>query len=329
MIFGAQTPKNITMSCTRVCDCNFSMGNTGTDCIPLMQVTKKLMFTPVYDSTGARNYINLATSITASTFTALINQADTSKRLYPLPGMKNVNDTREAPIVETFSDNSTMFIRDNVRKFEGMIVGRDANPILNAAIESARCGEVGVYLVDRLGSLIGMISDDGTKLYPIKLDSGSLAALLVKPTDTTAGKLTVTFNFDPDESDNCLRMVTSSEMGDADLLSLRGLIDVFATYSDITTGGVTVELYTNFGTPINPVLVKGLVVGDFAFYNVTQSSAIAVTGTGAAFSESPDGTYIFEYATADDTTSGDEVRVTPTKNGYDFAAVVANTFDTP
>jgi hypothetical protein len=38
---------------------------------------------------------------------------------------------------------------------------------------------------------------------------------------------------------------------------------------------------------------------------------------------------VFEYATADDTTSGDKVRITPTKTGYDFSEVIAAPFTTP
>ena len=312
---------------TKVCSCSESMSNTGTDCMPVMQVAKKLLLTPVFDSTGVRNSLNLAATINAATFTALINQTDSSKRIYPLPELKNIADTRNDPIVETFDDNSTMFLGEGIRNFEGFIVNPFATPVLKAKLKAVVCQEMGVYIVDRNGALRGIISDDGTKLYPYRLDSGSFSAQFINPTNTTSAKIQIRFAFHADEDDGCQRMLIPDEMNDASLLLLKGLIDVYAEYDTPTVTGVVATLKTEFGSAKTPTLVKGLVVGDFAAYNVTQSSAIALTGVGSAFSES-DGVYTFTYATADQPSVSDVIRLTPTKNGFDFTQVVADTFVT-
>lgn len=320
------------MGCVKTCDCNFSMSNTGTDCSPAMEVVKKLMLMPVYDSTGVRNYIDLTDDIDASTFTDLINDPDSSKRLYPLPEMKDIEDTRANPILQTFKDGSNIFIRDDARQFKGIIPGKDGNTILKGKIEAARCGEVGVFMVDRVGSLIGTISDDGTKLYPTRIDSESLAAIFGKATDTTVQQLMISFNFDPDESDSCLRMVTKSEMDDADLLILKGLIDVYAIYTGAATTGVTVKLYTDYGTPKTPTTVKGLTTTDFVsstdaatskVRNETDSANIAVTVT-----ESTDepGTYDLAWAAQ---TPADVMIIKPLKDGFDFKEVVTSKVTIP
>lgn len=317
------------MSCIPVCNCNLSMSNTGSGCVPLINVTKKVLMIPVFDSTGVRNYIDLTGTIDQAFFTALINNADGSKRLFPLPSVIDVDDKRADAITQELSDGRKIFIRDGSRSFMGMIWAREGNPILKGKIESARCGDVGVYLVDRTGNLIGIVSEDKTKLYPIRIDSNSLSAMFIQPTDKTAQGIKLVFDFDPDENDACLGMITSAEMGDAEPLIFKGLIDVYAKYTTPTVNGVVVELYTDFGTPINPVRVEGLVAADMAFYNVTATSAIAITGTGAAFSEDAEGgTYTITYATADQPTVGHVIRLTPTKNGYDFSEVVADTFAT-
>lgn len=302
------------------------MSNTGTGCITLMEVTKRIDIIPVYDSTGARNYIDLTGQIDQAMFTALINQSDDSKRLYPLPVIKDIDDQRADPIMEKTKDDASYFIREGIRSFVGYIMRKDASMRLKGAIEAARCGEVGVYLVDRLGNYIGIVSDDKTKLYPIRLDSDSISATLVKTTDTTVQKLKLMFNFSPDESDTCLGMISSTEMGDATPLLFKGLIDVYMKIiGSITTTGFAAKLYTDFGTPITPEVLEGVTTPDFVssddaatsqVYNQTDDANVAVTATEQG---SPDeGTYDLAFAAQ---TSNDVIIVDLKKNGFDFTNV--------
>jgi hypothetical protein len=77
-------------------------------------------------------------------------------------------------------------------------------------------------------------------------------------------------------------------------------------------------LKTQYGSFLNPVLVEGLVAGDMALYNVTDSASVTITTAV----EAPDGTYTISYATQ---SVADVLRLTITKDGYDFTAVTANT----
>ena len=73
------------------CKCDLGLSNTGKpNCVTLQSVTSKLVLVPLKDSTGAKNYLDLATTINEATFTALINQADSSKRWFPLGLFENV-----------------------------------------------------------------------------------------------------------------------------------------------------------------------------------------------------------------------------------------------
>lgn len=307
------------------------MQNTGTACTPLINVTKKILLQPVFNNDGERNYIDLEDDVDAAMFTALINNPDNSVRLFPLPELKDVKDTRNDPVLQKFADDSTIFIRDGVRTFEGMIVGRNASPVLKGKIESARCGEIGVYLVDRLGNLIGIVSDDKTKLYPIRLDSESIAALFVSATDTTIQAIKIMFNFHPDEQDACIGMITATELGDAKPLLFKGLIDVTATFSAISTAGFTIELKTDYGTALTPVRVEGLVKTDFV------SSVGGATGNVYRSNNTPgneaidtvtektgEDAGIYDIVLDDAATAGDILVVKPLLNGYDFSLVVAS-----
>ncbi len=291
----------------------------------MMEVTKRIDIIPYYDSTGARNFIDLTGTIDQAMFTAMINEADDSKRLYPLPQLKDIEDTRGEPITEKFKDDTQVFIRDGIRNFAGLIVRKDAQVKLKSAIESARCGDVGVYLVDRKGDYIGVVSDDKTKLYPIRLDSDSISATLIKTTDTTTQKIRLMFSFHPDEDDGCLGMIANNEMNDATPLLFKGLLNVYATFSSITTTGANVKLYTDYGTPITPAVVEGMLSANFVssvtaaaakVRNTTDSADVTVTATEQG---SPlEGTYALAWAAQ---TSTDAIVVDLLANGFDFTAV--------
>lgn len=314
------------MGCVNACECLVTMQNTGTKCQPAMQVAKKIILVPIYDNDGVRNFLNLGVAINQATFTNLINEPDSSKRWYPLPNIKNVDIPAVDPITEEFGDGSKFFIRDGTRTFTALIPGYEGSTTLKSKIEAARCTQMGVYLIDRVGSIYGMISSDGTQLFPMRLESESISAQMVWPTDTTVQKLQIKFDFHNEESDSCIRQVLKTEMDNADLLTVNGLVDVFATYSDISTTGFTVALYTGYGTVLNPVVVPGLVAADFIssddaatsrLYNETDNANVTITGV----TENPDGTYALTFAAQ---TVADIIVVKPKKNGYDFAAVEAS-----
>jgi hypothetical protein len=120
--------------------------------------------------------------------------------------------------------------------------------------------------------------------------------------------------------DSLLRVYPSS-LTTADMLAARGLYDVYSDISDESTTGFTAALRTIYtdGDKYRPT---GLVAGDFALRNMTDDLAVVIT---TATEVSP-GVYEFVFAAQG---SGEEIRLTPTKNGYDFAPVVANLVEVP
>ncbi len=274
------------------------------------------------DSNGDLNYIDLTDTLDDAYFVALINNADPLARLYPLPEIKNIADARDKPKTFAWKDDTEVFIRDGVRKFEGMFPPDSASPQLTGILESGRCARPAKFTVDADGTIIGRISADGTKLYPVKMDAQSIAAIFTKQTDTEPQMLGYTFNYHPSEKDCKLRGLPATELtGDINPLDYDGLMDVFVEVVSCTATKLVVKLTNIFGTPINPETIKGLLVADFTLINVTDSnSSIALTGSGAAFSET-NGTYSLTYATADQPTVADHLKLTPAKDGYDFTEV--------
>lgn len=304
----------------RACSCNESLSNTGqTNCQPLFKVAKKLIFVPTYDSTGALNKLAVDTLFTPSLLTAKLNHATKASRWYPSPDLENVGGDRAESVFDTAPSGKKSFVKKGVRTMTFEIW--DEGPEYQYQLDALRCTDVSCYVVDNEGSIRGMVpsTEDGY-LYPIKIDKASFDVKPIFATDTTVEKLAVQFDWEQSESDSQLRMIAAGDMT-ADLLNAEGLLDISIEYSTITQTSVTFTLQERFGSRANRNKLTGLVTGDIALYNVTDSASVA----NATFAESTSnpGTYTITFTSQ---TVSDVIRVTPTKNGFDFTDVIADTF---
>lgn len=310
---------------SKACLCNNGAANTGVACTTIMAVQKKTFAIPFFDSTGLQNSIDLTDTFNDAYFTARVNDVP-DKRWYPLPEMKNVTDERGDSLKETFEDGSEEFIQDGIRKFMALLVG--GSPQLLGKLKTFRCLEFGLATFDKNGNLwasIGSVQDPCNidLLYPIRVDKGSWDPTLVKTTDKTVQKIKVMFNFHIDEDDSYLRAITAQDIS-ANLSILNGLLDVCSTNSAIDNTTFTVDLSTEYGPLLSPTPVTGLLVADFALYNITDSASVTIVS--AVESVTIDGRYVVTFASQ---TNADVLRLTPTKSGYDFTNVVANTIQMP
>lgn len=287
------------------CKCDLGLSNTGKpNCVTLQSVTSKLVLVPLKDSTGAKNYLDLATTINEATFTALINQADSSKRWFPLGLFENVEMAKADSTFEEAPSGRKVFIKQGKRSFAGELWNE--TPQLLGKIQDNRCVDFGVYVVDVNGNLIG--SKVGTKLYPIPVDNESFEAKLMFATDSTAQKVMVAFDFYRLFDESTLWLVTADEAS-LDFNNLEGLLDVNMAFASITATGAVATLTLDYGTAINPIKVKGLVKADLALYNVTSSSSVTITTA----TENADGVYTLVFPSQ---TSASTLRLSLVKNGY-------------
>jgi hypothetical protein len=191
------------------CDCgNVTLGNSGrTDCTNIANATNNLIIVPTYDDAGALNYIDTTATLDQAWIDALINQADSSKRYYPLPPMKNVTTERGEPNKQEFPDGSSIPLQQGVKNFSGEWVGRDASYTFLSKVENYGCGDISAFIVDVDGNVIGN-GATADKLYPIKLDGDTW---FVNLKDAVMGSsvqtLMLTYQYDRSEEDSELRMI--------------------------------------------------------------------------------------------------------------------------
>lgn len=316
-----------------MCTCKQGIANTGTpNCSTSIEVPVKLFVQSLYDAEGNKNMIDLSViagpeDLDNAFFSAMINDTDKSKRLFPLPKMKNVENTRGENRLETFKDGSKLYIGQGTRTFKALIVGKEATPQLAGKLESLRCTDFGIYMAGQTGSFIGSDATAGY-LQPINIDQDSFSAKYMPPTDDAVQKIEISFDFDVTEYDQNLRAIVSEEMT-CDVRELRGLLDVYVNYVDVTSAFTTVDLYTDYGTALNRIPVEGLVTADFIssdtlatgkIYNVTDASDESITLT--VESSTIPGRYTLSYSGVN---SADVLQVYCKKDGFDFTPMIGVT----
>jgi hypothetical protein len=287
-----------------------------------MEVVEKFIEVSYFKEDGTINEIDLTDTFNLAYFTALVNNADETLRWYPLPFVKNMVDERADSDFETFDDKTKIERQVGIRSVKTMIttLGNNAgavSPQMVGKINDKKCKVSGLFGITKSKQLVGEMINTGY-LAPIRIDNGSISARLIKTgSGATTQKIDLAFDWHLDVQDERLRTLEADEMS-TDISLLNGLLDVTSTYSSIGQTSFKATLKTQYGSFLNPVLVEGLVAGDMALYNVTDSASVTIT----SIAESPDGTYQINYASQ---TVADVLRLTITKDGYNFAAVTTNT----
>lgn len=255
------------------CNCENGLSNTGRpNCVPIQSVTSKLIMVPKYANDGTLNSIDL--SGTLPVWSTLINQTDPSKRWFPLPVFENVELAKADTTFEEANSGRMVFIRQGKRSFAGELWADDSSPTMLGKLQTNRCVDFGVYIVDVNGNLIG--SKVGTKLYPIPVDNPSFDPKMMFATDTTIQKIMVAFDFDRLFDESTMYMITPTEAG-VDFNDLNGLIDVNLVNVSFTSTTRVFKAQLDYGTALNPIKFKGAVLADFTLTNNTTGSPITIT----------------------------------------------------
>lgn len=312
------------------CTCNGKPANTGRalcDLFPDIPYLPVLVRRTADD--GTRNFIDTSVPLNAAYFNGKINQADASKRWYPLVPMKNVENTRAENIREEFNDGSSQFIREGVSSYTAMLL--NVGPTYKGKLDEFRCADYDLFVIDLVGNINGIIEPGSDNLYGMPIDRGSWAPVWNGKTDQAVSKIMLQFNFEPSMNDSDIRiipMATSASDGytGIDLRNIQGLLDAHLVLDGAAPAPTTftAAITTDYGYFVNPIKVKGLLAADFDLYNVTDSSNVTITSV----TETPagSGNYVFLYPSQ---TVGDVLRVTLTKDGYDATELSDGDHDLP
>jgi len=299
------------------CSCSTQLGNTGTpNCKTLAKTTSMIIAQRKYADDGTRNQIDVTDTLNQAYFDAKVQNADASKRWYPIGGLENVVQERAEAITQAYDSGRTIKIQDGVKTFTSL--KPEAEYALLGKLEAFDCQLFDIYIVDIDGNLKGEISADGAFLNGMEVASGTWDARYSEATDTKANEIMINFQFAKSVSDSDLRMIVPSEMTNVDLLELEGLKDVNGSHSAPAATTVTSALSLDYGTAVTAVKVEGLVTADIP---TVTNTATGTTYAVSLVAEAPAGTYVITFATAPSGTY--QVDIDPS-TGY--APIVVGTF---
>ena len=303
-----------------VCKCDSGAANTGFDCTNLGGQTRLSFLMNKTKKDGSPNGIDFAADavngvIPASVIQAKINDPIPEDRWFPVGKFENVEDVRAEIVVQTFNSGNSAKIKDGIRTFSGALIKMAPNYV--ETLESFGCQkDVAVMHVDLESSLIGE-SIDGNFLRPIKIDSNTISAILVKTSDTEVSYITFSYAYAQTTQDGNLSMITADGFG-IDLTNVRGLLEGKVVLNPVLSDKMTIKASVAYGNVINGGLkVEDLEISDFSIQNVTQAATVVIDTLDSTLSS--EGVYVLNYGSG--VTASDVLVLTTTKTGYGFSPV--------
>lgn len=255
------------------CNCNMGLSNTGRpNCVAIQSVTARLIMVPLIAKDGTAN--NIPLTGTLPVWSTLINQADATKRWFPLPQFENVELPKAETKFEEANSGRMVFLRQGKRSFAGELWAEDSTPTFLGKLQNNRCVDFGVYIVDVNGNLIG--SKLNGALYPIPVDNPSFDPKFMFATDSTTQKIMVGFDFDRLFDESTMYMITATEAG-LDFNTLTGLLDVNLTNISSTSTTRVFSAALDYGTALNPIKFTGGLAADFSLFNNTLNAIVPIT----------------------------------------------------
>jgi len=257
---------------SKACACEIGLRSTGApNCTPVVKVARKAIYVPYFANDGSINKIDLSVDLNQAFWDAALTNTDNSKRYFPSLLFDNVEELRNDPIFESLNSGANIFVQDGTATFAGWHVGAD--PSISGKYDGYKCIDLGVFIVDLDGNLIGNTSEDGF-LRPIRVAKNTFYPLYMRATDTTIAKVAARWEWHRTECDGDLGLVSASDIG-IDLLDYDGLIEVTADNETATsTTEATFDLVTCFGSAKNPIKAQGVVIADLSVFNQTTQLAV-------------------------------------------------------
>jgi len=290
------------------CNCDITLSNTGTpSCVPIMGVGVKPVLVPLVADDGTENVLTISSYTgTQVEWDTRTENLDRSKRYYPLPEFKNVEDIKGDTIFESFNDTSNLFVQEGTRTYTGILPNQA--PTLLDNLKAIKCTKFGMFIIDDQGNLIGNISSDGLSLKPIPVDNNTWNPILIKSTDTTVQKIQLSFEFSRLTKDEDLRMIKSSGSEIA-LLGLEGLVDLEAAFNTIVATGANAVISYDRGEAAKIAFTGA--EADLTLYNETTLASVALSSA----TETPPGTYALVFVAQ---TAGDIMQLSVIKDGFEL-----------
>ena len=298
-----------------ICECGSPLRTLGSpSCAVTIGRSYMDVFVNTYNADGTLYELDLSASPTlnAAYFAALI-AAGATNQWNVSPVIMNGESERADAKTESFNNDTVMeYVQNGMKSVKGVWVKSPAN--ISNTLLGWNCSFISVFRITDLGQIVGLKGSGWQKIRPIKIQKGSFQSKLVEQSNTNINvqKTMFQFNWEAGDCDNELVTIEPASFASGyDIKSLKGLVQVDLEPHLVNTATtVKVAANTNQGSLLNPILVTGLVAGDFTVTNRTTGAAVTISGVTEI-----SGKYVITYASQ----TGNLLALTCTKTGYQFA----------
>jgi len=213
----------------------------------------------------------------------------------------------------TANSGKSAFVREGFKTFQGFII--NAPRELTGKLNADACQNFGFHFIDDSNQLVTKKGTDSTKCKPILIDSDTFRSKYVEATNDAPAMTMLSFQWKSTEKDADVKVVGGLDYTGGDLY---GLLDADASYSAITTAGFTATITTTaYGSP-----VEGLLLGDFSLAEITPTP-----GVESILSATESAKGVYDIILTAPATSADVLRLSATKDRFDFAEMSDGTND--
>jgi len=211
------------------CGCGSGVGNLGIpSCVKNASLLNRDYFLNAFAADGTRNSIKFADlvngKLTEASLLALLNHADPTKRIYPTPDKyEEVANARTDRQTQESSTGTVKILRNGVKTRQAELW--DVPESWAANINKASCVQMATFAVGEGGELSGEVSADGSELFPLLIEKGTLNAETFDANPDKDAYTVVTYQLSRNINEGAY-ITLSAEDIEGDLLSARGLIEV-------------------------------------------------------------------------------------------------------
>jgi len=223
------------------CVCGAGVGNLGTpSCVKNASLLNKDYFVNAFASDGTRNSIKATDLIngklTEGKILEFLNHADPSKRWYPTPDKyEEVANARTDRQTQESSTGTVKVLRNGVKTRQGELW--DVPESWGANINKASCVQMATFSEGEDGGISGEVSADGSELYPLLIEKGTLNAESFDANPDKDAYTVVTYQLSRNINEGAYLTLSADDI-EADLGSARGLIEV-SIDQDVTPNTAT------------------------------------------------------------------------------------------
>jgi hypothetical protein len=256
------------------CGCSDNIQNTGNSTQKLFKLTTGKYWTPAINSDGERNGLDLTLSPSAlkDALIARINEADPTKRFYPILGITNVLPEETDATYATSDTNERTKLFDGIKTVNFQY--RDASNQYFAKLQNV-CVDFTEFSIDACGSILGQ--KEGTTLYGRPVNQASYDAKFMELTTAETSIIAIQYDYVRQSSDANQWMITSTELDGFDANTFSGLVGGAVAVGTITSTSIIVDVTKDFGTAVTRQPLLGLQPADIVLTNTTTPASITVS----------------------------------------------------